>query len=448
MAQHRRNSLYGLVGFVIPNLVLLASYPVLVAYLGAEALGVYILAMTLAIGWSALDFGVAAATVKRVSEDKAKSDHQAVADVIAVSLIFYGLLGLIIGTALWFLSPLLAELFLVSDALRDDSIVAFRLTAIRFAAFFITTVFTAVFKGLYRFEFSTIMLTVLSITTFGGAAVAVVVADVGLVGISWIALVANVVVLVLSAILAVGLCRRHEIYLSRARPTWATARRIFHFGLYMWLNWCAGALVTHVARMILAAVLGPAALAVFTIASTLSIRAISAFDAMFEFLLPAASAFSQNLNAAAAAKLKSLYRRSQMISAGLSVVGFGILAGFAPTLMRWWLPAEVETEVAQILRILCAGVAIGAISRATYHLINGLDRPATNTLVLVVWPTATYASLLAFSLNGLTLEEFAVSQATGFFLYGVTLLAFSELVVWKRWIPKAISNAGASAQTD
>ena len=89
----RRNAVYGLLSTVVPTLILLAAYPLLIRHLGAEAVGVYLLATGLSSAWRFIEFGVSAVTIKFVSEDLAKGDPRSAADIISASLIYYILIG-------------------------------------------------------------------------------------------------------------------------------------------------------------------------------------------------------------------------------------------------------------------------------------------------------------------------------------------------------------------
>lgn len=436
MNAHRRNALYGLFGFLFPTLITLASYPVLVHYLGTEAVGVYMLATTLAVGWSVLDLGVSQATVKLLAEDCAKGDARSAGQVVFASLAFYALLGLVGAAAIWLAAPALVKLFRTSDALYGDAVLAFRLAALRFAVFFVAQVFVSVFKGFYRFEYSTLLLSLLSVITFGGAALGVLVADIGLVGVSWIALLANVAVLLLAAPFAAAHCRRRGIRVLGGLPSRRTYARIFSFGAFLGANYLAYAAVTQIGPMVLSSFLGPAAVAVFNIASSVTLRAQSAFNALYEFVLPMTAARARALDEGGAAELRRIYRKALRLGAVLSVVGFGLLFLLAPEITRLWLPGAIEAPVAEVLRVLCLGAAASSLAQLGYHFVNGLGRPGVNTLFLLGLAAVTYAVLGALSLSGMTVVGFAVAQSTGFFCYGASLLVFNETTVWRRWVPR------------
>src|SRR5579872_2191438 len=117
----RRNSLFGFLGFALPALVTLAAYPYLIHRIGTEAFGIYLLATSIGGLMSFLDGGLSAANLKFVAEDAARGRPQSAAGVIATSLLFYGVLGLLGITVLGGLAPWLVSLFRVEAALRGDA---------------------------------------------------------------------------------------------------------------------------------------------------------------------------------------------------------------------------------------------------------------------------------------------------------------------------------------
>ncbi len=155
----RRNSLYGLLGFALPTLVVLIAYPVLVRTLGPQAFGIYLVGTSMSGVLGFLDFGFSAATVQFVAQDMARNDRRAAAEVLATSLAFYGAIGVAGAVVIFGLAPYLVHVFSVQPQLRDVAIVVFRIAAAQFAVFFVLTVYLSFFKGMQRFDLSTVVLT-------------------------------------------------------------------------------------------------------------------------------------------------------------------------------------------------------------------------------------------------------------------------------------------------
>ncbi len=154
-------------GFVIPTVVMLIAYPVLVYRLGTAQLGIYFLATSVSSTLAFMDFAISSAVLKFVAEDIAKRDQKAAAETIVTSLAFYGGLGIFGALLIWFLSPWLVPLFSIEPPLQTDAVQVFRLAAIQFPAFVLTMNLISLFKGMQRFDHSTLALSSLSVLTYG-----------------------------------------------------------------------------------------------------------------------------------------------------------------------------------------------------------------------------------------------------------------------------------------
>ena len=115
-----RNVVHGVLGFVGPALVVLASYPVLVRHLGPAAFGVYLLALSLSGTMMLLDLGFCAATLKFVAGDLAAGRPRAAADVIVTSLVAYSCAGRVGRRAIAISAPVLAGFFKIDEPAGGD----------------------------------------------------------------------------------------------------------------------------------------------------------------------------------------------------------------------------------------------------------------------------------------------------------------------------------------
>src|SRR5579863_6889985 len=220
-----RNVVHGVLGFVGPTLVVVASYPVLVRHLGAAAFGVYLLALSLSGTVMLLDFGFWAATLKFVAADLAAGRPSAAADVIVTSLAAYAALGAVGGAVIAILAPSLAGFFRIHEP--GPAVLTFRLAALLFTMVLPGTVFVSVAKAVGQFDSAAVFASLLSIATYGGA-VAAVVAGAGLVGAMAATVAANFAAVAAISIAGVRLCQSRGIRLGRGRPV--AFRRMLGFG--------------------------------------------------------------------------------------------------------------------------------------------------------------------------------------------------------------------------
>lgn len=424
-----RNVVHGVLGFVGPLTIVVASYPVLVRHLGPAAFGVYLLALSLSGTVSLLDLGFWAATLKFVAADLEAGRPRAAADVIVTSLVAYTALGISGATVIAIFAPSLAGFFRIQEPAA--AIVAFRLAALLFAMILPTSVFVSVAKAAGQFDRSAIFASLLSIATYGGAVVAVL-AGAGLVGAMAATVAANFAASAAIAMAGVQLCRTRGIRLSRGRPV--AFRRMLGFGWVLTVNSLAAFLLYQVQRYVAGVVLGPVAVTVIQTASVVPSKMHAAVSAATEVMFPFSSV-SRNR-----ARLRQIYLRMLWGSALVASGGFAALVLLARPLLVIWVGAGLAASVWSLLPIFALGYFFLALSPAPFHLVNGLGRPGLNTLFYVMNAALNVAFLAAAAAGGMTLIKLAWSFAAANILTGVCYQITVEVIIW-RGTPRAAEVA-------
>jgi O-antigen/teichoic acid export membrane protein len=419
----RRNAWHGLLGFAAPSLIVFASYPVLIRHLGASAFGVYLLAASLSGAMMFLDLGFSAATLRFVAQDLAAGRPKAAADVVLTSLVFYGGMGIAGGAVIAALAPVWAALFKVDARLVGDAVVVFRLTGLQFAAYLPAMVFVSIAKATGRFDRSTLFVSLLAAATYGSAIVAVL-AGAGLVGAMSAVVAVNFVTFIWIAIDGLRLCRERGIHLAGASPV--AFRRMFSFGWVLTVNSIAGFLLYQVQKFLVGFAMGPAAVAIYQSAVVVPSKIHAAVNAATEVMFPFASASRDR------AVLRRVYLRMLGGSMVVALVGFLALVALARPLLVLWLGVALAAPVAPLVPVFALAYFFLALSPAPFHLVNGIGRPALNTLSYVMNALLNVALIAAFALNGLTLAKFAWAFAIANIVTGILYQAAVETLVWKR----------------
>lgn len=428
MSSLRKNSIYGLIGFVIPTLVILVAYPVLVRQLGNEAFGIYILASSISGSVAFLDFGFSAATLKFIAEDMARNDRKSVSDMIVASLLFYGGMGLFLSLFIWVSSSWLVSLFSIHTDLIEQSIFVFRLSAIQLVVFFMTTVFISLFKGMHRFDLSTSILSILSMLTYGGAVAGVLLFDVKLIGVSVISLCANLIVFLISIVIGYALCLSHDISFKIARPQVTVFKRMFNFGSAMTISSIASILHAQLQRILIGSTIGPQYVTSFFIGVWGPAKVNSATLALSEPLFPKISSLSNDV-----VKCKSLYRKYVFIIAFITFVTLFPLFLFSNEIYALWFGQNIPPYAPAIASIMAGALFLNSISQPAHHLINGIGKPWINTLFTIISPVILYSTLLVLFVIHRNLDILDFAWATAFSL-GITS------VLYFLWIEFKLAN--------
>ena len=422
-----RNSAFGLLGFLVPTAIIFAAYPVLVKGLGLEALGVYFLATSVSGALAFLDVGFSAATVKFVAEDLAEGKLQDASDVIGASILFYSGLGLFCAGVLWLLSPLLVNsYFKVNPALHDAAILSFRLAALQFAAFLSTTVFISIFKGMQKFHLSAVILSLLSIGTYGGAVAVVLFFHGGLAEVTLASLLANVAVLAVSVVLSLQLCHSVGIHLSAARPKWVTFKRMFSFGSLMTLNQISALCLNQVQKFLIGAWLSPAAVTIWQTATMPPSKVHAAVNSFTEVMFPMSSAIKDR------DRLRSIYRKMLGGSLLLALAAFGPFLLLQKYLIGFWMRGADPEQVTKLIPTLVVAYFFLALSPAPYHLLNGIGKPWVNTIFATVNAVVNILCIALFRIQGISLIQFAWALAIANSVTSIGYQLTVEFYVWRK----------------
>jgi O-antigen/teichoic acid export membrane protein len=422
----RTNSIHGLLGFAIPALVMLIAFPILLRHLGPDAFGIYILAMSITGTVLILDLGFSAATLKFVAEDVSKGDYKAAADGIIASFLFYSCLGLSVALVIWNSSEWLVSLFSIEDSLRADAVNVFRLSAMQFAVFFLTTMCISVFKGMQKFHLSMIALCLLALLTYGGALGGVVWGDISLTALMWITLTANLCVLGFSVAVVMWLCSQMGIKLHAARPSLAIFRRMAGFGAAFAVSSVAGILHAQLQRIFIGAALGPQYVSSFFLAVWGPAKLNSATLAMTEPLFPRTVflAVSSDLM-----NMRRLYRKYFLLTSIISFLALSPLYILPEAIFSLWLGKSLPLDVPAVTKIVTIGLFFNAISQPATHVLNGMGKPWVNTAFTVLSPVVLYCLLLYYFLSkgSLEMDDFAYATAFSLIISAVVYLAWFEI---------------------
>ncbi len=147
-----RNTLWNLLGFGLPVLLLVVTIPVLIYSAGTERFGVYTIALALLSYFSLLDLGLGRAAVKFLAEAFENNRIVEIRGMFWTFSILTGLMGLLGTLLLAALTPLLINGVLnVPENLQTEARRAFYVLALGIPLVTITTTFQATLESQHRF---------------------------------------------------------------------------------------------------------------------------------------------------------------------------------------------------------------------------------------------------------------------------------------------------------
>jgi len=360
------NSIWGGIDFTVTTLSVFLLIPVLLKTVGQEMFGVMVIVNTL-MGFSGVfGFGLGQATLKYVADYRASDNWASIAEVIRTTLWVYCITGLFACLLIFYASGWLAEsVFRVSSNELDDAISSIRMGGFGFLGFLIFGVAENAFKGFEQFKRPVVVRSIVRTLTLGGQ-IALAVAGMSL---SW--LVALQVGLYFIGALVLFICLRRELVPNLNFYPWisiATLKNVFSYGVYTYLSGVFGMIRQNGDTLLVGAILGPSALAIYTIPIRLLSQVHALLSRAYGYLFPyVAKLYAQGDTAG----LERTYDRSTFQIATISVGIITPIAIFAYEILQLWLGAEVASEAGGVAQVMALRFAIFPLSIVNSYFLMG-----------------------------------------------------------------------------
>jgi len=419
--------MFGFVSFSVPTAVLIVAYPLLIHRIGTDAFGVFVLASGLTGSIGLLDPGLTPATTHFVAKDIALGNREDAARSITTSLLLYAMLGLAGSVAVWLAAAWLASTFSGNAVDSSTAMWTFRLAGLQIGTTFLINVCAGTFKGLHRFDWSALLMSALAVVSYGGAVVATLLWEPGLVTVAIAFTLGYLVVAVLAFVMLSAICLRLRIPIWKARPSLTALRRLVRFGIVMTGNSLASFFLYQVQRFVVGAAIGPAAVTVYQLATTIPGKAQTLIASATEALFPFASSNPGRV------ELRRAYLRMLKGGALIALVLLGTLTLLREPILNWWIGSQTAAEAADVLPLFAAAYFLISLTPAPYYLANGLGKPELNTACYLLNGISNVVFLALLLPGGLTMAKVGWAFLAANLLNAAVYQVLVETVLWRRW---------------
>jgi O-antigen/teichoic acid export membrane protein len=335
-------------------------------------------------------FGLTDATIKFVSQYRARQQLQSVVRVIRATLAMYSVLGLLCGLALFFASPLLVtHVFRVLPGNQGLATTAIRLAGLGIAVRFIDSVFESSLQGHERYDLS--------------ARVSMVVNSLTILCNLYSVSRGHGLITVLVTIVAFqfgGATQKALAVMRLTRTAWIAVpklsgpemRETLGFGLYSWVQGISSISLSQVDRFLIASFLGTHALAYYAVCLQLAQQIHAIVAKALSFIFPLASGEKEKGNH----KGLLLYFWRGMTAAAVIGTGGGVALFLnAHNILSVWMGRDFALAAAPTLRVLTLSFAILATSVVPFYYLNGAGYVRLNTLLGLTSGASVSAGALA-----------------------------------------------------
>jgi O-antigen/teichoic acid export membrane protein len=362
-----RNTIWNLIGQLLPMAVGVVAIPPLVRSLGVDRFGVLSLAWIVIGYFSLFDLGMGRALTKLVADKIGGSDEASIPPLVWTSLFLMLLLGVVGGLISLAISPwLVFNALKVPPALQVETLRSFQLLAASIPIVTVTSGLRGILEAQQRFRVLNFIRIPTSIFSFAGP----------LLVLPFSHRLVPVILLLMSGRFLGGLAHlmacfhampalRHKIVLQQS-----VMAPLVKFGGWMTVSNLVSPLMVYADR--------------FLIGGLISVSAVAYYTTPFDLIgrlsfIPVA--VSGVLFPAFAVSLASNRERTSLLSARgvkyIFVAMFPIVlvtVTFAPEGLQLWLGPVFASQGHSVMRWLAAGLFINALANVPFALIQGAGR--------------------------------------------------------------------------
>jgi O-antigen/teichoic acid export membrane protein len=335
--------------------VFLVLTPFMILDLGAEAYGVFTLALTFSFlgGYAAFtDLGVEAATARFVAEARSDGDSDRVNALASSTMAFFGVAALVLAPLIAASALVLVDLFDVRPGLHDAAVLCFALVGAQLLFEMPARTYFAVLEGAQVFTaFQACEL--LRIVTQAGGFVAVLVFDLGIGALGGALVFSSFCVLLLAHRLAHRVVP--ELHVSPRRASKEVMRTLLGYGGGLVGLRLIGTVYRQMDRVIVGAAMGPRFVTVYEIANKIQSSAQMVQSIAASSLVPA-TAFAR----AQVEILRDMFLRGTAYTLAASLPVAGAVVIFAEPLIRTWIDPKY-TDAAGPTRLFTAYLLLASV---------------------------------------------------------------------------------------
>ena len=404
-----KNTVYNLLGNVIPIMFAIVFIPPLIKGLGNERFGILSIAWMIIGYFSFFDFGIARGLTKIVAERIGANATEQIPKIFWTSIFFIALVSLIISIGLYFLIPSLANIFKISKNLQPETVKIFYILALSIPLVTTMAGLRGFLEAYQKFATISIMRTILGIFTFLGPLLVLIITN----SLFWI-----IVFLIFSRIII------WFLYLYNCIKTFQGVRNeikididsikpVLKFSMWITIGNILVPIIFYSDRFLIGALISAAAITFYVTPFEVVSRLMVIPSAMSGVLFPVFSAsFLSNRDIA-----KKIFLRAVKLIFLIMYPSILLIMTFSHEGIYLWLGSEFASKSTLILQLLALGVFMNSISLIPTNFFEGIGRPKIPTLIITV-EVPLYLFSMWFAIN-----HFGINGAAFVFMISASINA-------------------------
>jgi O-antigen/teichoic acid export membrane protein len=419
-----RNTIWNLLGQVLPMVVGVVAIPPLVHSLGVDRFGVLSLAWIIIGYFSLFDLGMGRALTKLVAEKIGSKDEASIPSLVWTSLFLMLVLGFAGGLITLGISPWLVYRALkVPPVLQLETLRSFQLLAVSIPLVTVTSGLRGILEAQQRFRILNFIRIPTSIFSFAGPLLVLPFSR---------SLVPVIVVLmvgrILGALAHLLACfhampaLRHNIGMRRS-----VVAPVIAFGGWMTVSNIIGPLMVYADRFLIGGLLSVSAVAYYT----------TPFDLVFRLQFIPVAVAGVLFPAFATSLASNPDRTALLVSRGIKYIFLAmfpvvlLMVAFAPDGLRLWLGPAFASHSQSVLRWVAAGMFINSVASIPFSLLQSAGQPRI-TANIHLFEAPLYLAAVWVLTKRLGVEGAAIAFTGRIAVDAVLMFVFADRILQHR----------------
>lgn len=362
-----KNTLYNILGKVLPFIIALVSIPILISYMGTDRFGILTLTWVFIGHFSLFDLGLGRAVVKTVAERVGTDNEKDIYAIFRLTSILLGLLGIVAGIILYLTTPFLVTSALnIPDEYVEESIIALYYLSFAIPFTLLSTAFRGILEAWQKFGVLNIVQSSVGTLTY---VVPVLVAfyeprlDYVVASLALIRIVGSGMFLYFAK-------KQINTISKPVQKKEGLLKELLGFGGWVTVSNILDPLLNYFDRYVIGALLSASAVAYFTTPFEVTTKLVVIPSALIASLFPALS----NLAILSPDRLRTLIGDSyHFLTAITFLISFvGILG--SELFLYYWINEEFVTESTYVLQILLLGFFVNSLAKIPFSHIQSIGR--------------------------------------------------------------------------
>lgn len=384
------------VGLLVSIIIAFWVSPIIVNSMGKEMYGVWTLIVSITGYFTVLDFGVNTAIVRYISSSIAKKEYEAARSIFSTSILIFALVSfgiVLISTIIGYFLP---DIFSIKNVSRQYLYVVFMVSALDLALGLLFSVYQGSLIALQEFVFVNAVSIVINIIR----SIIIVIAIKNGAGIMILA-VSQLLASLLKAGLQYVVINNKYNYLryDRNHVNTSTIKKIYNYSVYSFLIAISLKLLFYTDSVVIAARIGVAEVAFYSIPATLLDYLEKLVWSMISVLVPIVSANhaygNDNDN-------RQLYIYGTRYTLLISLPIIISLYFYGDDFIGLWMGPEFGRQSYLVLKLLLIGFGLSFSQLIAHGLLKGVSRHKVLAYILCI------EALLNFTISMLLAKKFGI----------------------------------------